>query len=237
MSPNDLSRPRRYAELNDEERRRNTHGEPLVFVSSSHSHLFSPLVAAYGPPPSKLELNISVTSGLPAAEAHPLGGARYSGPDPNPLPHPTPGLLFGEAHPVHGSPLPSTIHSPPRFDGLEVNRALQPFANVAISATLRLPPRPAVPSRPKLLPTVTPPRAALGATDAPVVKHGSYVAARRAPSGMGAVAPRPSHDYRRDPTDTWPIEVGLIDRIVAQRLAARVGRDFQQADRLRDELR
>ena len=72
MSPNDLSASQvRGAQ---HEGGGGTRGEPLVLVSSSHSHLFSPLVAAYGPRP-QLELNISVTQVCPPPRPI-LGGAR-----------------------------------------------------------------------------------------------------------------------------------------------------------------
>ena len=52
-----------YAELTPDEARRNSHGEPLLFVSKAHI-AFPQLAAAYGPPPTPLELTAEVGAAL-----------------------------------------------------------------------------------------------------------------------------------------------------------------------------
>ena len=211
------------SEFTEDEQRRNSHGEPVVFVRESHP-LFAPIVTAYRPPPSEAQLTAAVAGAF----------------------------LFGVATPLAEAPPPHQLLTPPPFHGYEVKRALQPFVNQAVRAQFLMPPPEQPPSRPILLEGVTMPEAKLVRGDEPVVKHGSFVAARRVgdaghrmmghhlPDRQGSSAASggaPRHDYSRSRGDAHPIDEERVHSLLAQRLAARMGRMFNDADRLRDELR
>jgi 5'-3' exonuclease len=210
-------------EFSAEEQRRNSHGKPMLFVRDGHP-LFAPLVKCYGPPPSAVQL----TADIPRA------------------------FLSGCVTCLEDAPPPHKLLEPPAFHGLEVGRALKDFVNLAVRATFALPPAEATPSRPTLLANVKMPEPRLTRADAPVIKQGSFVTARR----MGGEAQRMighhlparqgsssssygghGHDYRRAEGDAAPVDEARVHALLAQRLAARVGRQFTDADRLRDELR
>ena len=202
---------KRQAKLSDDEKRRNSHGEPVLFVSKAHV-AYKPIVTAYGPPPTPLELTEQL-------------GA----------------LLFGRCDPLPDAPTPDKTLEPPEFRGLETDRALRPFKNYAVRIQFLMPPKDAVPSRPKLLTNVTMPRLTLTAYDKPVVKQGSFVSARgrggmRGPGGgPGHGGPRPG--YFRDPSDRHPVDEYRVNSMLEERVAARSMRDFGRADRLRNDLR
>ena len=131
-------------EFDEDERRRNTHGEPRLFVSHAH-RLFTPLLAAYGPPLAALPLTAE-------------GGSD----------------LFGTAIPIADAPPPNQLYPVPEFRGICTDRAPVPFMNGALTARHEPPAAEEVPSRPTLLPGVTMPAPVLTMGDVPVVKPGSY---------------------------------------------------------------
>ena len=216
------------AEFTPEERRRNSHGLPVLVVSHAHP-LFAPIAAAYAqPPPVTVELT---------AELH--------------------GLLFGRLETLPDAPQPHRTLVPPEFFGMEGSRAPQPFANLAVIGTFTLPAFDKT-APPGLLAGVAMPPPTLSGGDAPVIKHGSFVTAAGSQGGYGGHGGKGGgkgggyggyggggkgggggggHDYRRQEGDTIPVDEGRVNSLIAQRLAARVGRDFAMADRLRDELR
>ena len=90
--------------LTADETRRNSHGEPVLFVSSQHA-AYSPILKhCYATPPQELTLDAAL-------------GA----------------LLFGTAIPMPHSPPVDKVLEPPDFRGLEAERALKPFVNKAVN--------------------------------------------------------------------------------------------------------
>ena len=200
--------------LTPDERRRNTHGEAVMFASASHA-AFALMVDVYGPPPKPSSLLND-------------------------------GVIFGTVRPLpsNEAPPPHRVHNPPEFRGTEAERALKPFHNLAVRATFALPKFEAS-SVPTLLPGLTPPRTVLTEHDVPVVKHGSYLSARRGGGGGkgfgrggggGGGAGR-GGGYRRIVGDNYAVDEHRVMGMLEERTNARMQRDYSRADRIRDELR
>ena len=203
--------------LTDDEARRNSHGEPVVFISRAH-RAYRPLIeSCYASPPTNLVLDAQL-------------GA----------------LLFGTARPFPHAPPTDVVLEPPEFRGLEADRALKPFTNYAARAIFEAPPKDAVPTRPNLLAEVTMPPPTLTNMDTPVVRHGSFVQARRGGGGYGGgkgggkgggYGGPPRGSYSREGSDMFPVDEQRVVGIIEERVSARSQRDFGRADRLRGELR
>ena len=212
--------------LTPDERRRNSHGHPVLCVSTSHVN-FEPLLGSYGPPPTTLALGNGI---------------------------------FGNGVPLPDAPPVNKSLTPPEFRGIEVESAPAPFHNLAVATSFRIPVIKHV--RPDLLPTVTMPEVVLSSSDIPVVKHGSYVTARRGGGGHGGYGggkggggygggkggggyggggeyggDGPRHPYRRVESDRFPVDEQRVNGLIEERCAARQMRDFGRADRIRADLR
>eukprot|EP00908_Phaeocystis_cordata_P000964 Transcript_11044.p1 GENE.Transcript_11044~~Transcript_11044.p1 ORF type:complete len:552 (-),score=252.06 Transcript_11044:150-1589(-) len=209
--------------LNDEERRRNSHGGPVLFVSDQNP-LFGPMGSCYGEEPCEL---LTLEPEAFGADARML--------------------IAGALSPLPDAPPPAEILKVPEFRGIETKDALVDFLNRAVRAAYELPPWQKHATA--LLPGLTPPPPVLEAHDQP--QFGKFLAARRGggydasaanrmargAAGLGGAAPHDgAHGYRRVPGG-GEVDEAKINALISRRVLARHARDYSMADRLRDELR